>query len=75
MSQIISQIHTNSSEYKTNFEHNKALSEQLHERQKQAAAERPSRTINRHLARGKLLVRERIEAILDDGSPFLELSP
>ncbi|MCP4415761.1 MAG: methylcrotonoyl-CoA carboxylase, partial [Chloroflexi bacterium] len=47
----------------------------LHERQKQAAAERPSRTINRHLARGKLLVRERIEAILDDGSPFLELSP
>ena len=29
----------------------------------------------RHLARGKLPVRQRIEHILDPGSPFLELSP
>ncbi|HXW88851.1 MAG TPA: carboxyl transferase domain-containing protein [Streptosporangiaceae bacterium] len=29
----------------------------------------------RHQARGKLLVRERIELLLDPGSPFLELSP
>ena len=29
----------------------------------------------RHRARGKLLVRERIELLLDPGSPFLELSP
>jgi 3-methylcrotonyl-CoA carboxylase beta subunit len=29
----------------------------------------------RHLARGKLLPRERIETLLDPGSPFLELSP
>lgn len=29
----------------------------------------------RHLARGKLLPRERIARILDPGSPFLELSP
>ena len=28
----------------------------------------------RHLARGKLLPRERINALLDEGSPFLELS-
>jgi len=31
--------------------------------------------IKRHRARGKLLPRERIDALLDDGSPFLELSP
>jgi acetyl-CoA carboxylase carboxyltransferase component len=31
--------------------------------------------VDRHRARGKLLVRERIEALLDPGSPFLELSP
>jgi len=31
--------------------------------------------IDRHRARGKLLVRERIELLLDPGSPFLELSP
>jgi 3-methylcrotonyl-CoA carboxylase beta subunit len=29
----------------------------------------------RHLSRGKLLVRERVRALLDPGSPFLELSP
>lgn len=29
----------------------------------------------RHTARGKLLPRERIDALLDPGSPFLELSP
>ncbi len=31
--------------------------------------------VDRHHARGKLLPRERIELVLDEGSPFLELSP
>src|SRR5581483_12119051 len=31
--------------------------------------------VDRHHHRGKLLVRERIELLLDPGSPFLELSP
>ncbi|MEN9644459.1 MAG: hypothetical protein RL238_1128 [Actinomycetota bacterium] len=31
--------------------------------------------VERHRGRGKMLVRERIEALLDPGSPFLELSP
>ncbi|MFN4162922.1 MAG: carboxyl transferase domain-containing protein, partial [Stenotrophomonas sp.] len=29
----------------------------------------------KHTARGKLLVRERVDRLLDPGSPFLELSP
>ncbi|MHB1164050.1 MAG: carboxyl transferase domain-containing protein [Candidatus Nanopelagicales bacterium] len=29
----------------------------------------------RHVARGKLLVRDRVDRLLDPGSPFLELSP
>jgi len=29
----------------------------------------------KHTARGKLLVRERIDALLDSGSPFLEIAP
>jgi len=33
------------------------------------------RYTDRHRARGKLLARERIELLLDQGSPFLELSP
>ncbi len=75
MSQIISQININSPEYKTNYEHNKKLADELTERQQTIAAERPQRIIDRHLGRGKLLVRDRIEAILDPNSPFLELSP
>lgn len=31
--------------------------------------------IQRHTSRGKLLVRQRIDLLLDKGSPFLELSP
>lgn len=30
---------------------------------------------DRHKGRGKLLARERIEALVDPGTPFLELSP
>jgi 3-methylcrotonyl-CoA carboxylase beta subunit len=34
-----------------------------------------TRAREKHVARGKLLPRERIRALLDPGSPFLELSP
>ena len=33
------------------------------------------RPVDLHRSRGKMLPRERIEAILDAGSPFMELSP
>ncbi len=33
------------------------------------------RSIERHLGRGKLMVRDRIDCVIDEGSPFLELSP
>lgn len=33
----------------------------------------PERSRERHVARGKLLVRDRIDALLDEGSPFLEV--
>lgn len=75
MTQIYSHLNTNTTEYKDNYQYNKQLADQLKERQQQAAYERPERTIERHRQRDKLLVRERIEAILDDDSPFLELSP
>ena len=39
-----------------------------------AAAGR-SRARRKHLDRGKLLVRDRVDRLLDPGSPFLELSP
>jgi acetyl-CoA carboxylase carboxyltransferase component len=75
MSQIISQLNVSSPDFKANYEHNQRLAEQLAERQRETAVSRPQRTIDRHLSRGKLLVHDRIEAILDPNSPFLELSP
>src|SRR5262245_56164737 len=35
----------------------------------------PARARERHTERGKLLPRDRIDRLLDPGSPFLELSP
>lgn len=75
MSQIISHINPQNPDYQANHEHNKALVLQLNNRQEQVATQRPQRTIQRQRDRNKLLVRERIEAILDHKSPFLELSP
>jgi len=75
MSRIRSQIVTTSEEFQANFSHNKALAGQLDDRLQSAAYDRPERTIARHISRGKMLVRERIDNLLDDGSPFLELSP
>ncbi len=40
-----------------------------------AARGGPERARERHVARGKLLPRERIDTLLDDGSPFLEVAP
>jgi acetyl-CoA carboxylase carboxyltransferase component len=75
MAQIVSRINPRSQEYKENYEYNKALAETLAARQQQVAFDRPARIVERQRQRGKLLVRERIEAVLDSGSPFLELSP
>ncbi len=55
-----------------------AMSSQLtlHDEQLQVAnAGGGTKYTERHRARGKLLVRERVEAMLDQDSPFLELSP
>lgn len=75
MTQLTSQIKVSGADYKHNYAHNKALADQLRERQQMTAFTRPERTLQRQQARNKLLVHQRIEAILDVGSPFLELSP
>ncbi len=42
---------------------------------RQVGAGGGDRYVERHRQRGRLLVRERIDLLVDDGSPFLELSP
>ncbi|APA95496.1 Methylcrotonoyl-CoA carboxylase [Nocardia seriolae] len=48
---------------------------ELRERLAVSALGGPEKSRERHLARGKLLPRQRVDQLLDTGSPFLELSP
>ncbi len=69
------QISTQSPGFSENREHQRRLVEELRERQREAALGGGEKYQERHTSRGKLLVRERIELLLDEDSPFLELSP
>ena len=51
-----------------------ALSVELAARVGRARLGGPERSRTRHVERGKLLPRDRVDALLDTGSPFLELS-
>jgi 3-methylcrotonyl-CoA carboxylase beta subunit len=53
----------------------RVLADQLRERTAAAAVGGPERARATHVARGKLLPRERVERLLDEGSPFLEIAP
>ncbi|MFO1149123.1 MAG: carboxyl transferase domain-containing protein [Alsobacter sp.] len=51
----------------------RALADDLRAKRAEAAAGGPAKARERHLARGKLLPRERVTRLLDLGSPFLEI--
>ncbi|WP_431804511.1 carboxyl transferase domain-containing protein [Microbacterium sp. bgisy203] len=51
------------------------LVDELRARRARAAAGGPEASRLRHVSRGKLLARDRIDTLLDRGSPFLELAP
>jgi len=53
--------------------HNRALAAELRERVAKAALGGDARSRERHVGRGKLLPRDRVEHLLDPGSPFLEI--
>ena len=53
----------------------RALVAELRRRTAEAAQGGGAQARARHVARGKLLPRERIDLLLDPGTPFLELSP
>ncbi|MFZ0269109.1 carboxyl transferase domain-containing protein [Caulobacter sp.] len=66
-------IDKNGETFAKNAAHNRALVETLRERVAQAAQGGPESARTRHAARGKLLPRQRVERLLDPGSPFLEI--
>src|SRR5437763_6974181 len=64
-----------SDQARTNRESMSALVADLHKKLDAVRQGGPERAREKHAKAGKLLARERIERLLDPGSPFLEIAP
>ncbi|XP_023225525.1 methylcrotonoyl-CoA carboxylase beta chain, mitochondrial-like [Centruroides sculpturatus] len=63
-----------SNEYKENYKNMKNLVDELKANVSNIIKGGDEKAISRHTSKGKILVRDRIDNLLDPGSPFLELS-
>jgi 3-methylcrotonyl-CoA carboxylase beta subunit len=75
MTQLSSLLDTNSEAFRANEAANRGLADTLRAKLAAAAQGGSQSAREKHTARGKLLPRERIDRLLDAGSPFLETSP
>src|SRR5262245_38605378 len=75
MDSLDSNINTHDESYNTNSAHNQALRDELHQRLAQVREGGGEQYQQRQREQGKLFVRDRIDKLLDQGSPFLELAP
>jgi acetyl-CoA carboxylase carboxyltransferase component len=75
MDTLPTQIQPEEPAFRENREAMQALVAELRERLAQVRLGGGEAARARHTARGKLLVRERVERLLDPETPFLELSP
>jgi len=71
---LVSRVRRDSDEFRENAAHHRGLAGRLRETLAEVRLGGPPAARERHTARGKLLARDRIDALLDPGSPFLELS-
>ncbi|HYC36620.1 MAG TPA: carboxyl transferase domain-containing protein [Usitatibacter sp.] len=74
MPRIKSRLDTSAPAFAGNAAHHRALAEDLRRQAAAVAEGGGAEAQKKHTARGKLLPRERVRALLDPGSPFLELS-
>ena len=74
MRRIQSNIDTQSLTFRTYETFNRNLLADLRENNRKARFDRPERDITRLRRQKKQLVRERIDLLLDQGTPFMELS-
>src|SRR4030095_4728750 len=72
---LSSTVDTRSDRFKENDSHHRALVMQLRQRQTKVREGGGEKYRERHVQQGKLFVRDRIDRLLDPGSPFLEMSP
>ncbi|SMF72336.1 3-methylcrotonyl-CoA carboxylase beta subunit [Tistlia consotensis] len=75
MAILTSALDPRSAGFQANREAYEARLATLRERLAHAASGGRGAHVGRHKARGKLLVRDRIDLLLDPGSPFLEVAP
>jgi 3-methylcrotonyl-CoA carboxylase beta subunit len=73
MSHLRSAIDPGAENFRRNAEINRALAAELRVKVATAALGGPEAVRQRHVSRGKLLPRERVERLLDPGAPFLEI--
>jgi 3-methylcrotonyl-CoA carboxylase beta subunit len=69
-----STLRTEESRCVYNWNHNREICRRLHTDIQDVSSGGPPGARERHVARGKLLPRDRVRHLLDPGSPFLELS-
>ena len=72
---IETKIDTKSDGYKKNYEAMEALVSDLKKELKKAREDRPQKTIDRLAAQGKLMIRKKLDMLLDKNTPFLEIAP
>ncbi|MGI9520163.1 MAG: carboxyl transferase domain-containing protein [Hyphomicrobiaceae bacterium] len=74
MPKLTSKINTASQSYRVNCEAMRKLVVDLESKRAEVAIGGSEQSRQRHIARGKLLPRDRVLRLIDPGSPFLELS-
>ena len=72
---IDSTLDTRSDDFRANSESMNALVADLRAKTAQVAAGASEAARAKHVARGKLLPRDRVNALIDPGTPFLEIAP
>ena len=75
MYRIETKIDINSDLYKENFDANKVLHAEFKKRLAQVRKGGPEKSQKRHVDRGKMPIRQRVEKLLDRNTPFLEVGP
>jgi len=75
MTVLTTRVDTRSDEFAANRDAMLAKLDELAAEHAKAVAGGGEKYVERHRKRGKLLARERIELLVDEDSPFLELSP
>ena len=75
MRKLITHSDSSSEEFLKRKKSNLALLEELRTRLEEVTRGGPEKARAKHTQRGKLLVRDRINLLLDPNTPFLELSP